>query len=110
MLTRMGGRRTVSALRVHISAFLNAEHFRNFRGAHPVEIIRYGNLASQKAQAPNMTAIWRIQCDDFDERFPGLRNYERFAIGCLLNQPREMSFCFVNIDDPHAESIKLSPR
>ena len=64
--------------------------------AHRVEVIGYGELTDQEAQPAGR--LGGSQRHDLDQRFAGLRDYERLAPGSLVDKLRKVSLGFVNVN------------
>ena len=71
------------------------EEFFDLGLPHAVEIIGYRDLSLHEADSFSLRLLRRIERDHFDHRLPGLGDDERFALGGLVDQARQVGLGFV---------------
>src|SRR3954447_24043014 len=70
--------------------------------AHTVEIFRHGDLAGQETQPLRLRGS--LQRRHLHQRLARLGDHERFSLGGLIDQLRELGLGFMDVDCDHFDS------
>jgi hypothetical protein len=70
--------------------FVLVKHLFDFVSAHRVEIVRHGNLPTQKAEPLNLTLKRSVDWRDLYQRLAGFGDDERLALGGAINEARQI--------------------
>jgi len=67
----------------------------DFGTTHLVEIVRYRDLSRHEAELPGLPHYRRVQRNDLYQRLAGLGDHERFPLGRLIDQARQIGLGFM---------------